>query len=230
MGSHPAAVHHLDRASAVSLNTCPHPPVVSEWLGSHYLIWTRFIYDILCFFLHKKAFFPSLHGRIMTNLIRKFHIHVISQQALLHQAHTCQELLELELGHWPLSWDSGFGGGVARLGARSPTPGSASLSWFAQSVPLSVRPAGLGDLCPVPCELPEPGTLTARPPHRATWPRPSWPDDSPAVGAHQGLPGWGKLFPPRGQVRITRTPESGQHPMWGSGPPDSGHQQSARRG
>lgn len=113
-----------------------------------------------------------------------------------HQAHTCQELLELELGHWSLSWDSGFGGGVARLEAGSPTPGSASLSWFEQSVPLSVRPAGLGDLCPVPCELPEPGTLTARPSHQATWPRLSWSDDSPAVGAHQGLLGWGKLFPP----------------------------------
>lgn len=44
--------------------------------------------------------------------------------------------------------------------------GQLFLPWFAEPVPPSIRPAEFGDLRLVPCELPEPGTLTARPPHQ----------------------------------------------------------------
>lgn len=78
--------------------------------------------------------------------------------------------------------------------------GQLFLPWFAEPVPPSIRPAEFGDLCLVPCELPEPGTLTARPPHQTSWAGPSLhPEDSPAAGAEWGLPG--------DQVRTTHTPE-----------------------
>ena len=107
------------------------------------------------------------------------------------------------------SWSSGNGPTVVTVGSGEGPPGlkpglqllgQLFLPWFAEPVPPSIRPGVFGDLCLVPCELPEPGTLTARRPHQTSWAGPSLhPEDSLAAGAERG--------PPGDQVRTTHTPE-----------------------
>ena len=92
-------------------------------------------------------------------------------------------------------------------------PGLQLLCWLLLPRPPSIRPAGSGDLCLVPWEADSQttssGQLACTLVHLTTWL-------------------WGRIA--RDQVGTTCTPERGQHPTRGPGPPDSGYQQPASAG